>query len=631
MTTSLVFLLIRTVRGRIIRALRLLKQPKYLIGIAVFVAWIVFWIGSPFIFNDDPEDVEVNFVNAQLVYETVGEALPAIQLLVALGLALLVSLWWLVPWSRLALNLTEAEIHMLTPMPIKRRHLIQYATLKAQPGILFGCLMMTIFLGSGGPLERLRWLALFWVMLTMWDLHSKGRSLWIERQKELPSGKAVRNRLLLAGAIVVYWLVLGTAVVDFGTRLIAAFDQLPADFEDTRASLGALRETLARFVPELQSGLIGRLLTPFVWVSAPLFLSAPGVSLAQKLTWGLIPLALLVVHNEWVVRSGAKFEEAALAHARREASKKEDGARYWKTSERSRRRAPFKLNPMGAPEVAILWKNSMMITRFSYKTLALFGAAVVGLALAMPVALSAYRGAAFVVLSIGLMTLLISPLTGAQSYRNDLRTDLLRVEMVRTWPIEGWKLFAAEAAGPALFATMSALLGAAIVLAMNFYMAVRGGFFGESFRIGPDSLPAALGVPLVLLLPLIIVSALPVLIALTCLAATIQNLMVLLFPGWVQLGKQQQQGAAAFGQNMVMFFGLTLASLLSLLPGALIVAAIVAIQWLGFGIRPLAWEWPIFGIIAATPVAAVAALVVRAGGRVWDNLDPSREVLQGIT
>ena len=48
-----------------------------------------------------------------------------------------------------------------------------------------------------------------------------------------------------------------------------------------------------------------------------------------------------------------------------------------------------------------------------------------------------------------------------------------------------------------------------------------------------------------------------------------------------------------------------------------------------FGVPIVAWEFPVFGIVAATPVVAAAALIVRAGGRIWDGLDPSREVLGG--
>jgi len=627
MNRALVYLLVRSVRGRIMRTIRLLKQPKYLVGVLVFVAWMGFWMSSAFFFDDDRGEVNVEWVNAEFVFEAMGDALPALQLVVALALALLLSLWWLVPWSRMALNLTEAEIHMLTPMPIKRRHLIQYATVKSQPGILFGCTIMTFFLGSGGSIARLRWFLSFWVVLTLWDLHSKGRALWLERQKELPRPRAWRNRLLLTGAIAVYWVVVVVVVSALVAELMTlrpAPGQTPLDF---------VRQTLAAYGPQMQSGLLGWLLLPFRWVSAPLFLSAPGAGTALKVTGFVVPVVLLLAQNEWVVRSQAKFEEAALAHARRETSKQRPGARYWKTSLRSRHRVPFALPAAGRPELAVLWKNSMIVTRFSYRNLALLGIGIIGVALLVPTAFSSFRGVPFIFFAIGFMTMAMSPLTGSQSYRNDLRADLLLVEMVRPWPIEGWKLFAAESAGPTVFAAMTAMLGAGLMLAMDLFMTVNRISFASvgtnEFRFTPDNAAAALGVPQPLLLPLIVLGAIPLVLAMTCLSTTLQNLLVLLFPGWVQLGSRKQQGAAVFGQNMIMFLGLGLAGLLCLLPAALLIALIVAIQWFVFGVSVVAWEFPVFGIVAATPVFAAVALVVRAGGRVWDNLDPSREVLDG--
>jgi hypothetical protein len=626
MNRALLYLMVRTVRGRIVRTIRLLKQPKYLVGVLVFVAWMALWVGGPLLFNGDSGEVDVEFANAELLFEVMGDALPALQVVVALALALLVSLWWLVPWSRMALNLTEAEIHMLTPMPVKRRHLIQYATLKSQPGIFFGCAIMTLFLGSGGPLARSRWFLAFWVVLTVWDLHSKGRALWLERQKELPRARAWRNRLMLSAVVVVYWIVLGAAVTGLLAELLSlrpAPDQQPLDF---------FRQTLATYGPRIQSGLLGWLLLPFRWITAPLFVFAPGSDTMLKVTGVAMPVILLLAHNEWVVRSQTKFEEAALAHARREAGKKGRGARYWKTSLRGRRRVPFALPPAGAPALAVLWKNSMIVTRFSYRSLLLFGVVVIAVALLIPVFLSSLLPAPFIILSLGFMTMVLSPFTGSQNYRNDLRTDLLRVETVRPWPIEGWKLFAAEAAGPTVFASLTALLGASLVLAMDLFMTVNRVTFAniniESVRSGSENAAAALGVPQPLLVPLILLGAIPIVLAMTCLSTTLQNLLVLLFPDWVQLGNAKQQGAAAFGQNMIMFFGLGLASVLCLLPAALIIAVIVALQTLLFDVPVAGWEFPVFGIIAAVPILAAVALIVRAGGRVWDNLDPSREILE---
>ncbi len=625
MNPALLFLMVRSVRGRIVRTLRLLKQPKYLIGVAVFVLWIVGWVGGPLFLDGDPGDVNVQFVNAELMFELMGDAVPALQLLVALAMALFFSLWWLLPWSRMAMNLTEAEIHMLTPMPVKRRHLIQYATLKSQPGILFGCTIMTVFLGSGGPASRLLWFAAFWGFLTLWDLHSKGRALWLERQKELPRERAWRNRVLLTAAIAGYWIVIVTIL----SGLVAELATLrPAPEQEV---FDFVRQTLATYGPRLQAGLLGWLLLPFRWASAPLFILAPGVETLMRVTGVIMPLLLLVTHNEWVVRSQAKFEEAALAHAQRESSKKRPGARYWKTSLRSRRRMSFPLAPVGAPELGILWKNSMIVTRFSYRTLVLLGLVPIGLAVLISFAFLSLRGVPFVFMWLGFMTMVLSPITGSQSFRNDLRADLLRVEMVRPWPIEGWRLFAAECAAPSIYGAMTVMLGAMMVVAMDVFLTLNHGFSGveNDLRILPDSVVESLAAPRALLVPLMILGAIPLFLALTALSTSLQNLLVLLFPGWVQLGSEKTQGAAAFGQNMIMFLGLGLASLLCLLPAGLVIALIIAVQRWIFGVPLLAWEFPIFGIIAATPVMAVVALIVRTGGRIWDKLDPSSEILAG--
>lgn len=203
--------------------------------------------------------------------------------------------------------------------------------------------------------------------------------------------------------------------------------------------------------------------------------------------------------------------------------------------------------------------------------------------------------------------------------------------MIRPWPIAGWKLFAAEVAGPTVFGFMTAALGAALVLAMNLYVFVDRTLLASINAEGFTSyeLAEALRAPQSMIVVLIVLGVLPVLAAVTCLSAALQNLLVLLFPGWVHLGNDKQQGAAAFGQNMLMFFGLGLAGILCLLPAALLIGAIVLLQMFVLGVPVTAWEIPVFGIIAATPVFAAVALILRTGGRVWERLDPSQEILEG--
>jgi hypothetical protein len=259
--------------------------------------------------------------------------------------------------------------------------------------------------------------------------------------------------------------------------------------------------------------------------------------------------------------------------------------------------------------------------------------AVVAITVMAPLVFRAFEPLPFVIMSIACFVMLLSPLLASQSYRNDFRSDLLQIEMVRPWPIEGWKLFAGEIAAPTVFSVMTVLLGAALVLAIDLSMTINrltiNSSAAQEMQITPQDAAIYLGVPPALMMPLILAGVIPLLVALTCLSTSLQNLVTLLFPGWVHLGGGKQQGAAAFGQNMILFFGHGLAALLCLLPAALLVAIIVAVQWFVFGVPVVAWEFPVFGIIAATPVLAAAALIVRTGGRVWDNLDPSREILEG--
>ncbi len=73
MNQALLFLLVRSVRGRIVRSLRLLKRPKYLVGILAFVAWIGFWMSNA-IFNFFDVETEPNdtFATADPIATTVS-------------------------------------------------------------------------------------------------------------------------------------------------------------------------------------------------------------------------------------------------------------------------------------------------------------------------------------------------------------------------------------------------------------------------------------------------------------------------------------------------------------------------------------------------------------------------------
>jgi len=627
---ALLFLLVRSVRGRIVRSLRLLKQPKYLIGILVFGAWIGFWM-SNFIYDFfDVEEgeriVEVQFGGMEEIHEVAAETLPAVHLVAALLLAFAITVWWLVPWGRLALNLRQSEIHLLAPAPVQRRHLIQYATLRSQPGILFGCMILTIFMGSGRGPARLLWFLSMWVAFTVWDLHSKGRSLWIAKQKELPARAALRRRIQLYGCLVVYWILLA-----HGISLLAA-DLMTLSLPDAEQVAPFLKEVASTFGPRAESGILAWALTPFLWLTAPFF-SRPTLTVAGLLGFLrllVFPLLLLVVHNEWVVRSQVKFEEAALAHDRRRVDKADSRARFWKTPLRRRRQSPFALTHLGAPEVAIFWKNMLLAGRGSLRIKVPIGLTLAAVAGVLPSLLGAPRFFFILPLMSGIGLILFTPLLAGQHYRNDLRTDLLSVEILRPLPIPGWKLVAAEVAGPAATAVLGASLGIILLWALDLgaSMARLGITLGGPVEsaLTPSYVMEQAGFGQPFLVPLFLLGVLQIVAAAAVLSSTLQNLTVLIFPGWVHLGMDKMKGAASFGQNLVVFSTLMLGMLVCTLPGALMVGLILLAQWF-WGIPLVAWELPLLGTLAAVPILVVVVFLLRACGGLWDRLDPSREIL----
>ena len=78
---------------------------------------------------------------------------------------------------------------------------------------------------------------------------------------------------------------------------------------------------------------------------------------------------------------------------------------------------------------------------------------------------------------------------------------------------------------------------------------------------------------------------------------------------------------------MLTGIGLVLALAVGLLPGALLVGAWMFLQ-LAVADQPLvAWQLPLLGLTAVVPLAVIVGMLTRFGGVLWDQLDPSVELL----
>lgn len=588
-----------TLRGRVVRSVRLLRQPKYLIGSLAAAAWMLLWVGRPLLNSG------VRFENRgfEMVTDTMR---PVAHMATAFVTSFALVLPWLWPWGRPGLRLREAELTLLLQAPLTRREVIGYGLLKSAPGTVVTVLILALVMGDGLRGQMMLVAGLL-PLFAFWSLHSSWRAMLSVRERESP---AVRRCLwLVAGAGAVFLLALAGAALPFVRSIVAS---MPSDSDGIVRDLGALE-----WPPLLRTLLLpGRLLTAAPFARGP----------AETILAGL-PLVLLAgLQLELVLRSRARFEEPALEWARR------TGARPFGTRRRAfggsqltRRWQVFGLASAGRPEVAVLWKNLMRVSRLPL----LRGA---GVTAALCLALGVIAGflpapaLAYTLLTVaGLATAGTAPLF-LGSWNNDLRTELAHLELVRTWPLPAARLVLAEVASPALLGFLLGLagLGLAVGASLGAELAAARGTLAT---VPLAQAGRAMGVSALGFALLVVAGAVPFLAGASLAVSALQNLATLFVPAWMIKAPDANKGIAGFGRNLIVSSAMLLGFVLVLVPGALLLGVALLVQQLA-GVAWSAWEFPLWGLLAAAPLFASGGLLVVLAGRLWAHLDPSEELLE---
>lgn len=598
--SPLLLLTLLRLRGRFRRWLRMVKQPKYVIGMLVMLAyWSWFILGRGMSHRPGSSSEWMT-----------PESLAALRLLASTALAGVLSIGFILR-TRQPLVFDESEIQHLFTAPIARRSLVRYALFKVQPPILLGSAFSTLVIARGSLAERLeRWPSV-WLTFTLMFLWSNAIGLWKARIDELPAPRAMRRRIATWGALAAFWATVA-ALGWMAWRDVVASGTF-SDFEDVRRIAGVLaHERLLQIV-----------LAP---IELPLH-AVLASSLGERAIGWAAAAFVAVALTEWCARSPVRFEEGALERARQVAEIRTKGlgaTSTRKASAKARALRPFALGALGRPETAIVWKNLLLIGRTSLRRASAWSA----LALAVPLALTALLRAPVPIVatlvSISLMLAIMTTISAGAFWRNDLRVDLLHVDQLRTWPISGSRLVASEIVAPTIATTALALWCLALAFGTMLVASFAGRGGGAAFReLAAGAHSSRIGLVL-----MAFVAAIPLVAALSFLSAAIQNATVLLVPGWSRLGRVRTQGAAIAGQQLVLGLARLLAMAVGLAPGALAVVVVLAVQHaLGIGWR--AWELPPLALVLATPVALESLLLVRWCGHLWDRLDPSRELLEG--
>jgi hypothetical protein len=579
---ALVYLRVTSLRNVFASRLGRLKQPRYLVGAVVGVAY--FYLVLFRRFTAPPP------ATGPLAQPFPVEQVPNVAAAAAAALTALIALYWLWPRARAALAFSEAEIAFLFPAPIGRKTLIHYRTISAQLRILFTSLILALFssrwsfLLGGAGIRIFGW----WLILATIDLHAVGSSFVITRL--LDRGITSLRRQLLTVAI---------AALVVGLALAAAWHGLRAPQPEDFAGPPAVIRYLASL---LTSGALSWLLLPATWIIRPILATD-----AREFFAALGPaLVIYALHYAWVLRTEVSFEEASIAKAekraaRRSALQRGEGLRLGRT-QRKARRAPFKLAAGGRPEVAFVWKNLLASASYLTPRTALIVAVLiaVGSSWLTRLGLDVLRTTIGTVALVGAgYTLVFGPLIA----RQDLRLDLPNTDMLKTYPLRGWQVVLGEVLAP--IAIISVLLWLMLLAAALTLPPPPNASLTPGFR-------AAAALSIALLLPF--VCAIEVLVL---------NAAVVLFPSWLPQGAGRGSGVDVLGQRIFFVAGLFLATAGALLPAAIGAAAMF-----------FATLWVVGAPIAAAlgAVGALAVLCVEVGlavvliGRRFERFDLSAEL-----
>jgi ABC-2 type transport system permease protein len=576
---ALAYLRVTTLAGMVRSRLKRLRQPKYLLGAIVGIAYLYFIFFRRGAASRPGGRGEVPPEIFQSGLEVAAE-------LAALGLLLVALVNWFIP-RRAALPFTETEIAFLFPAPVSRRMLIHYRVLSSQLGIVFTALIFTIVFRRMGPLDghalfrALGW----WITLATLNLHFTATSFTISRLFNRSITTQRRRMITIGAAAAALIAIVAWAYIVF---------QVP-----TAADLRTPASTRDYISAQLDAGPFPYLLAIPRFLIAPYFASGIGEFLVA------MGLALLVfaAHYFWVIHTEVSFEEATIARAEKRASRVRAVQQGdWRTQGQARKsqRPPFNLRSSGPPEVAFLWKNLLSTSALFRPTGAIVSLAIVlagsMLLSQVPIIRPAFFTTGLVLLGV---TLLFGPLIA----RQDLRQDLQNSDILKTYPLTGRQILLGELLTPVAILSCIVWLGLLMLL-----LTVKGTDSGFN---APWIVPAAVGFALIV----------PPFVAIQLL---VPNAATILFPAWVQhVGNRAEHGIELMGQRIIFMAGMVLVTVLAILPAAIAGALL-------FLLGNLIGGFYTGGVIAVPGVFAILAVEAWLGigwlGSRFEDFDLSSEL-----
>ncbi|MEA2326186.1 MAG: hypothetical protein QOE68_1145 [Thermoanaerobaculia bacterium] len=557
-----------TLKNRILQRVRRLREPRYLIGAIAGAAYFYFM----FLRRSMGAGRGLKFLGTMNISPLVIDCASVVALL-------LMVLAWALPADSGGLEFSETEIAFLFPAPLRRRDILLYKIVRAQPQAMFSALIMTVLGWWRNGLFIGVWAAIS-VLSVYFTMVSLGRA----RLRLMHVGFLAR----LAGVATIvaglYWL----AKSQIGTIDFAALKTGPAVFK-ALAAAAPFHQPLVRtilFIPRLIAS-----------AAIPASLGMLAISVPAVLALGVVFFFIAAGLN-------VSFEEASIAVSQKKAARQQRavGQRSGTSVLFRRAPAPFKLGETGPIETAVVWKNMIALMRNSIAWVVVF-AAIMAFMLAM--ALWSHQTRFYTAIGASLIAMsCVFPLFAPNVFTNDLRLDMPRLEVLKSYPITGERLIAAEIAAPLLVISILEMLfatSASIMMGMGDVNKLT------KFVATPQFIVAVL----LLTLPVCAVQL------------VIRNAIPVLFPAWAMRSKDEPRGFVMMGQRLV-----TMAGNLFVLAMALIPAAVVFLPSLWIAFKFFSGN-PAFVAVAAMPAVAVLLaevwMGIKALGAQFEKLDITNE------
>jgi ABC-2 type transport system permease protein len=542
MTRAALFLITHNLKNRITRWFMRLRQPRYAAG--AVLAGLYLWT---FLFRRHAA-IRAAAMGSGPFNDLLAIVISFIVLVLIVGA-------WALPSEAPGLLFSEAEIQFFFPAPITRRQLLAYKVLRTQIQILFSALIISFFAFRGSHYLGM------WISLAVLDVYMTFVAF-------------ARARLKLAG--IGWWWRLAAVAAAFIALIALVARQLRGN---SKVILDVLYQPkMAGYVSAVTAIVLKPPLGTILYVPrlfGQMVYAADGWMFLRN---GAILLAAALMLFFLTVQFDVAFEDASIVASQRALARRAR-VRSMRSGTSSaavhRFPPPFRLAERGRPEVAIIWKNLIGAMRLSSFPI---------IALVLPVTFVAaagiFRRQGDIAAALGmggLITTGLFALIGPQAVRSDLRLDLLRLDVVKTFPLSAEALLAAELAAPLLVLAIFEVAMLAVSLALLNFAKLQASFVTTSEFA---------------------VCALIFIVPISAIQLLIQNGAMILLPAW-SISADPARGLTALGQRLLLALGNILTLAIALFP-----AGVVLILSLQLIPRLLGHSPPVI-LIATLPAAAI--------------------------